>query len=1055
MLKKSKEELAYLIENEHDLNALTEYLNDYQTQKEDIEYLLSAFYNIARYYMYTEEKQILKFHQEYIRLYTVAIRKNIIEANREYLKKIENIISTTFKINPNSLATYLYSARFYKMMYQNHVEPYTNKYDTILLYYTKAEELGSKQAKTEKTQFLEKEQAAKQQSLEKEKSAALILDYYNADYDLNDLINQILLNKQYQNFSLLLHGPENAGMSEFANKLFALINKSYKNINAGDLNSRQDFGRKITSSLEDHNALILKNIDTCLNKYDRFEDKKDFTLQSNTEFLINKIRENENSFILIVNDITQLPQALLDVFPLKVRFDYMNKLQKRTALQNILGLSENTQLDDVNGLVYDDFLRVKEKLSFFGNFTDNDIIDMLKKEAFDKPSFLTYSFPVLSFDEKLINTDTDLLQLTSRLENITLPFTMLIYGPSGTGKSYYLRYLAHKMGKSVIEKTAAELFSKYQGEPAKNVLNLFREAEEQNAVIILDEVERITGNRDSGKNDSQWRSDMTNAFLTCLENTKCPFLATTNFISDIDKAILRRFIFKIKFDYLTPEQITYAFYHNFNQQPPEELLKIGGITNGDFAIVKKKAQILGVTDDARELCEMLKSEVSVKTTGHVEYFENSINYDRNFINIEGNALDLYVKKIKETKIHNFSILLYGPSGTGKSLYLRHLAQELGYKIIERRASDIMDKWFGETEKNIAAAFEEAKNHRAMLIFDEVDSLMPNKGNIRQPHEARIVNEFLVQLENHPYPVCATTNFLENMENASIRRFKINAKFDYLQKNQYGYVYRKTFGVEPIQNIENLTNLTPAIFARASEKIELEGVQTDPTRIFEIFLEEVKQCTGKDLKKEEDKTYEKLVIDKLPLYTAPITYNYDKILTGFVKIITDTGHGSGFFFTDDGFILTNKHVVKEQKIVTVELFSGRHVPGEVIRTNSLDVALIKISSENKIYPLPIRTTEVDIGASVFCLGNPGDKNQVLSKGCITRYTINKNAQRIETDCFMDRGASGGPLLDEYGNVIGINVEGWLVPNMNIKLGLNLHLSINDALRVLNIKIAEDA
>lgn len=1053
MLNRSKGELIYLIDNKHDLSALIEYLNNYQTQKEDIEYLLASFHNIAKRYMYSEEKTNLKFHQEYIRLYTLAIKKNIVEVNSKNLKKIEDIISRIFKINSGSLASYLYAARFYRLMYLNHVEAYADKYDTILFYYTKAEELGSKQAKTEKAQFLEKEEAEKKQFLEKEKSVAYILDYYNADYDLDDLIKQILLHKQNQNFSLLLHGPENAGMSEFANKLFALSDKSYENFSASKLNSRQNFSSEIISSLETHDALILKNIDTCLNKYDRFEDRKDFILQSNTEFLISKIRENENSFILIVNDITKLPQNLLDVFPLKVRFDYMNKSQKRMALQNILGLSDYTQLDNINGLVYEDFLRVKEKLSFFSNFTDNDIIDMLKKEAFDKPSFLTYSSPVLSFDEKLINSDTNLLQLTSRLENIILPFTMLIYGPSGTGKSYYLRYLAYKMGKNVIEKTAAELFSKYQGEPAKNVLNLFREAEEQNAVIILDEVERITGSRDSEKNDNQWRSDMTNAFLTCLENTKCPFLATTNFISDIDKAILRRFIFKIKFDYLTPEQITYAFYHNFNRQPPEELLKIGGITNGDFAIVKKKAQILGTMDDVQELCEMLKSEVSVKTTGHVEYIENSINYDRNFINIEGNALDLYVKKVKEAKIHNFSILLYGPSGTGKSLYLRHLAQELGYKIIERRASDIMDKWLGETEKNIASAFEEAKNQRAMLIFDEVDSLLPNKGNIRQPYEARIVNEFLVQLENHPYPICATTNFFENIENASIRRFKINAKFDYLQKSQYGYVYRKTFGVEPIQNIENLTNLTPAIFARASEKIELEEVQTDPSRIFEIFLEEVKQCTGKDVKKEEDKTYDKLIINQLPLYTDPITHNYDRILTGFVKIITDVGHGSGFFFTDDGFILTNKHVVKEQKIVTIELFSGRHVPGEVIRTNSLDVALIKISSENKIYPLPIRTTEVDIGGSVFCLGNPGDKNQVLSKGCITRYTINKNAQRIETDCFTDRGASGGPLFDECGNVIGINVEGWLVPNMNIKLGLNLHLSINDALRVLNIKIAD--
>ena len=605
------------------------------------------------------------------------------------------------------------------------------------------------------------------------------------------------------------------------------------------------------------------------------------------------------------------------------------------------------------------------------------------------------------------------------------------------------------MNMNVIEKTAAELFSKYQGEPAKNVLNLFKEAEDQNAIIILDEVEKITANRSKDTLDNTWRSDMTNAFLTCLENSKYPFMATTNFIADIDKAILRRFVFKLNFDYLKPEQIAYAFRHTFNQEPPAELFKIGGLTNGDFAVVKKKAQILDCLSDTHELYEMLKEEVSVKAIGRVVHIEKEINYDRNFINIEGNSLDLYIKKIKEEHINNFSILLHGPSGTGKSLYLRQLAYDLGYEIIERRSSDILSKWIGESEQNIAQAFEEAKNRRAMLIFDEIDSFLPDKGRLLAAYESRTVNEFLIQLENHPYPVGATTNYIDRLERASIRRFKIEAKFDYLKKDQYAYVYRKTFGLEPPKDIEKLTELTPAIFALAAEKVTLENVGTDEKRVFEIFLDEVKKSTGRNPLEAEDKTYEQLVIKEQVLYTTPITENYDRILTGFVKIITDTGHGSGFFITKDGFILTNKHVVGDEKIVQVELFSGRTVPAEVIRTNSLDVALIKISKENKVYPMPIRVSEPSVGSTVFSLGNPKSKDQVLSKGCITRYTINKDAQRIETDCFMNSGSSGGPLLDECGNVVGINVEGWL--DGGIKIGLNLHLSINDALDVLNVKI----
>lgn len=1036
MLQKSKSELVDLIDTTQDLDALVEYLDRYQTQKEDIEYLLNSFQKFTEKTF--REETPLKFYAEYLRLFTVAFQRNVLDINSYNIKIAEEIISTIFNKYKVSKSGCLYSARLYKFLYENNVAGYTEKQDAILYLYSRAEALGSTMAASEKERFSEKE-----------KCRAYNLNYYNANYDLTDIIEQIKINKA-RNFSILLYGPENSGMKEFGEKLFTVLNKNYKCISADNLNTRGN----LVKVLNEHQSanLILHHIDTCFNLYNADTDNKDFVSQANAEYLANKIYENKQSTILIVNDIDKLSQNLLDAFPLKIRFDYMNNCQKQSALHNILGLPESNRLDDTGGLVLSDFYRIKEKITLLNITDENSIVEMLKKEAFNKPDFLTYSTPISFFDMNLVNSNTDLVELTAKLEKVSQPFTMLISGPAGTGKSYYLRYLAHKMGKKVIEKTVAELFSKYQGEPAKNVLNLFKQAEDQQAIIILDEVERITGNRENDKTANPWKSDMTAAFLTCLENAKYPFMATTNFISDIDKAILRRFIFKVKFDYLNPEQTEYAFRYNFNQDAPAELLKTGGLTNGDFAVVKKKARILNIKDKF-ELCKMLKEETTYKAVGHVVHIEQTINFDRSFINIEGNALDLYVKSIKEKQLHNFSILLHGPSGTGKSLYLRHLAQELGYEIIERRASDILSQWYGETEKNIAEAFEEAKNRRAMLIFDEIDTFLPDKSNLKHSHETRIINEFLEQLENHPYPVCATTNYLDNLEQASIRRFKINAKFNYLKKEQYAYIYRKTFGVEPLNNIENLNNLTPAIFASAAEKVALENIGTNSARIFEIFSEEVKQYTGQNSIYSEDKTYEKLLIAPLALYTTPLADNYNNILTSFVKIITDTDYGSGFFITDNGFILTNKHVVKENKIVTIELFSGRHIPAEVIRTNNLDIALIKISSENKTYPLPLKTTEAAIASSVFCLGNPG-KDQVLSKGCITRYTKINNTQCIETDCFMDHGASGGPLFDEYGNVIGVNVGGWRSSDLKIPLGLNLHLPINDVLRALNITIKSE-
>lgn len=1009
--KNKRDELKKLIEKNNDVYALVEYLDKYRYYKEDIDYLLHSFKNIETNCAYTLEcKDYWYFFEEYIRFLTIAMSNGYIENNKENRNKVEELIAKNIKREKCTSATYLYAARFYRNMYLGHIDEYIDKKYEIIQLYEKAALKGSNQAQKEKQNFLEKIENLKKQPTEKENK--------------NNLI-KLIDNKN--DFPALIDFMDNYHTE---NQDIEYILYNFKKI-------------------EDNSSHLLKKI-----YYWRFFAEYIRALHGAIDKeVIENNAENRNKVEELINKTTSQKDCP------HVAYLYAARFYKYMYMRNIHGY-RNT---DTRAKI----ISLYETASFNGNIFARDeklkflaqadtfvkSPEKIKNEVVlpkDEPSQET-NYKLLDFDPKLINANTDLIKLTAKLEKSNLPFTLLISGPPGTGKSYYLRYLAQRMGKNFLEKTSAELFSKFQGEPSKNVLTLFKNAENKKAGIILDEIETITGDR--GKNSdlsNPWRSEMTNTFLTCLENTQYPFMATTNFISKIDKAILRRFVFKIKFDYLKPDQIEYAFRLTFNLEPPAGLLKLGGLTNGDFAIVKKKAEILDCLSNVQELYNMLKEEVSVKAIGNVVHLEEKINFDRNFVNIEGSSLDLYVKKIKENKINNFSILLHGPSGTGKSLYLRHLAQELGYELIERRSSDILSRWHGESEQNLANAFEEAKNRRAILIFDEIDSFLSSKNNMMQVHNAQLVNEFLVQLENHPYPVCGTTNYLENMEQASLRRFKINAKFDYLHKDQYNYVYNKTFGVEPPKEINKFTKLTPAIFTLAAEKVSLEDAQKDEKRIFEIFSEEVKRCTGENIHQKEDQTYEKLFINKSDLYTNLITDNYDKVLTGFVKVITDKGYGSGFFITDNGFILTNKHVVHEQTIVKIKLFSGREIPGEVIRTNNLDIALIKVSEENKVYPMTIKTEELSVGSTVFCLGNPKGHDQVLSKGCITRYTYDTEKNpRIETDCVLNKGSSGGPLFDEFGNVIGVNVQGWR-EERGALLGINLHVPINDALNALNIK-----
>ena len=123
-----------------------------------------------------------------------------------------------------------------------------------------------------------------------------------------------------------------------------------------------------------------------------------------------------------------------------------------------------------------------------------------------------------------------------------------------------------------------------------------------------------------------------------------------------------------------------------------------------------------------------------------------------------------------------SFCLSGPPGAGKSAYARHLAERLDLDVLEKRFSDLSSMWLGESEKTIAAAFEEAADLRAFLIIDEADSLLRDRLAAQHSWEITQVNEMLTQMERHPYPYACTTNAPELLDAAAARRFLFKVRF---------------------------------------------------------------------------------------------------------------------------------------------------------------------------------------------------------------------------------------------------------------------------------------
>ncbi|MGL4854775.1 MAG: ATP-binding protein, partial [Lentisphaeria bacterium] len=126
-----------------------------------------------------------------------------------------------------------------------------------------------------------------------------------------------------------------------------------------------------------------------------------------------------------------------------------------------------------------------------------------------------------------------------------------------------------------------------------------------------------------------------------------------------------------------------------------------------------------------------------------------------------------------------NILLSGAPGTGKTEFVKYLTGELGKKVIIKSAADLLDKYVGGTEQKIKRAFEQATEENAILFFDEIDALVQSRQRAQHSWQISQVNELLYQMENFNGVLIGATNFLQNIDAATLRRFTFKFEFDYL------------------------------------------------------------------------------------------------------------------------------------------------------------------------------------------------------------------------------------------------------------------------------------
>ncbi len=141
---------------------------------------------------------------------------------------------------------------------------------------------------------------------------------------------------------------------------------------------------------------------------------------------------------------------------------------------------------------------------------------------------------------------------------------------------------------------------------------------------------------------------------------------------------------------------------------------------------------------------------------------------------------------------------------------------------------------------------------------------------------------------------------------------------------------------------------------------------------------------------------------------------------------ESGQGSGFVISEDGYIMTNNHVVGDADKVTVQLLDGREYEAEIVGTDPpTDVALIKIDADEKMPFLPLgNSNQLEVGDWVLAFGNPFGLSHTLTAGIVSAkgrsgIGLTDYENFIQTDAAINPGNSGGPLVNLDGEVVGMN------------------------------------
>ena len=527
--------------------------------------------------------------------------------------------------------------------------------------------------------------------------------------------------------------------------------------------------------------------------------------------------------------------------------DVGEALRAGSRLERI-GLVENL-ISEHNITDLADLMKVSEKLPpvLMREYRDHNELMAVFTRPSAKSALVVQDFSFVQEDAQMLIT-----LLSAAVARKEPGVNVLLYGPPGTGKTELAKVVAQAAGLELFEVEYADRdgnsLSGRDRYRSLQIAQVFLKGSAQ-AALLFDEVEDVFPPISTEAAQLMARAEQIPASASgsvsgkawvnqILESNAVPTIWVTNRIEQIDPAFRRRFAYHLELKSPPPgarEQLVRKTLEGaaVSDAFAAKLAARKGLTPAQIRTAVRFAGLAmseGASVESLIERQLRNADLALGTQGGLGVRRSVTTYDLDMLNVESRFEIPRIVEALKVRGHG-TLCFYGAPGTGKTALAEHMARAIGRPLIIKQASDLMSKYVGETEQNMAAMFKEAEAEEAILLLDEADSFLQDRRGAQRTYEVTEVNEMLQGMERFDGIFVCTTNLLDRLDQAALRRFTFKIKFMPLTPVQRERMFLiEALGgdaagltTERQQRLARLPQLCPGDFAAVKRQTDILGV----------------------------------------------------------------------------------------------------------------------------------------------------------------------------------------------------------------------------------------